>query len=477
MRYGLALGALVGGTLVVHAAHAGSFPVTSTNDSGAGTLRDAITRANASPGPHTIPIAVTGTISLASELPNIAQAMTITGPGAAKLTVQRGSGTRYALLTIANAAVEIQGLTIARGEGGTIGGVGGIDVRGGSLSLSDCVLLENSGDTASAIYASGELSITRSVIRNNAGRYSAVYATGTTTITDTTIADNTVTAIVFPPDGRVLTIERSTISGNRSDRGVGGLQLQGGTAVIRNSTFSGNTGRQAGDFWTYSDGVTFRLLNVTAIGSSSPSIWTSNAGTVYLRNTLLGGTGARCSLGRGGIVTEGNNLSSDATCALNAPSDKPNTAPQAAPLADNGGFTKTHALLAGSPAINSGNNTALLTTDQRGKPRIAAGTIDIGAYEVEDEIDAGADGGDAGTDADAGDASPPDSGLPRDAGSRPRDAGTNAGGDAGDDPHPASPSSDGCDCVAAGTSYGTGPATAASSLAFALLFARRRRRS
>jgi hypothetical protein len=59
------------------------------------------------------------------------------------------------------------------------------------------------------------------------------------------------------------------------------------------------------------------------------------------------------------------------------------------PLAVNGGPTETHALVPGSIAINAGNpDFALdseglpLITDQRGFPRFAFGTNDIGAFEV-----------------------------------------------------------------------------------------------
>jgi len=54
-----------------------------------------------------------------------------------------------------------------------------------------------------------------------------------------------------------------------------------------------------------------------------------------------------------------------------------------APLADNGGPTLTHALLAGSPAIDAGDNFFALPTDQRGVARIAGPQTDIGAFELE----------------------------------------------------------------------------------------------
>jgi hypothetical protein len=62
------------------------------------------------------------------------------------------------------------------------------------------------------------------------------------------------------------------------------------------------------------------------------------------------------------------------------------------PLQDNGGPTFTHALLAGSPAINTGDPSfdpnafdPPLLYDQRGSgfPRVANGRIDIGAFEVQ----------------------------------------------------------------------------------------------
>src|SRR5690606_708942 len=60
-----------------------------------------------------------------------------------------------------------------------------------------------------------------------------------------------------------------------------------------------------------------------------------------------------------------------------------NVDPMLGPLAFNGGPTQTHALLAGSPAIDKGSNPAALTTDQRGAPfvRVSGPQADIGAYE------------------------------------------------------------------------------------------------
>jgi hypothetical protein len=86
-----------------------------------------------------------------------------------------------------------------------------------------------------------------------------------------------------------------------------------------------------------------------------------------------------------GIESENNNIVLDATDLILA--GAPETA--VVPLADNGGPTQTHALAAGSPAIDAGDNTlvpAELTTDQRGTgfARIVNGVVDIGAFEDQD---------------------------------------------------------------------------------------------
>ena len=63
--------------------------------------------------------------------------------------------------------------------------------------------------------------------------------------------------------------------------------------------------------------------------------------------------------------------------------------PRLGPLADNGGPTATHALLADSPAIDAGDNPSSLATDQRGGTyvRVAGAAPDIGAFELQAAAD------------------------------------------------------------------------------------------
>jgi predicted outer membrane repeat protein len=366
-------------------AHAAVLSVDTTADSGTGSLRAAIADANLGQGSNTIAINLPApaTIQLLTPLPTLGFMLTITGPGSGELTI-RGDGTAPVFTT--NGMVQISRVTITAGKGDN---GGGIAVTGGSLVLLNSTVTGNTATTAgSGIYSLGTLTIrdskiTGNTVEGNTGP--AVYGGGTTTVTDSTIADNAGTAIVFPTPNKTLTINRSTISGNQGGTGIGGLQLQGGTATIIGSTFSGNSGQQAGEL-AISAGATLSLFDVTVFGTTAPALLGDPGSMITLRNTLLAGTGVRCSAGNV-PTSQGHNLSSDATCHLTDTTDKAGADPLLAPLADNGGSTKTHTLLAGSPAANAGGDGASQeATDQRGKVRVQFGAVDIGAVEVTEPV-------------------------------------------------------------------------------------------
>jgi len=120
-------------------------------------------------------------------------------------------------------------------------------------------------------------------------------------------------------------------------------------------------------------------------------MYNSNSNSALMNTIMANSTaGGNCS-NDGAIASGGYNLDSDGTCGFTAEGDLSNTAPLLGPLQDNGGFTFTHALLPGSPAIDAGNPTCPPPgTDQRGKARPADGDCDsaarcdIGAYEAFD---------------------------------------------------------------------------------------------
>ena len=111
---------VTGLVLCLAAAHlaATTFTVTNTSDSGAGSLRQAITDANANPGADTIAFNITGsgvhTISPASALPTITEALTINGysqPGASANTNPPNQGTNAVI------QIEIDGTNLNLGTG------------------------------------------------------------------------------------------------------------------------------------------------------------------------------------------------------------------------------------------------------------------------------------------------------------------------------------------------------------------------
>ncbi|MCA9022128.1 MAG: hypothetical protein KDA74_18395, partial [Planctomycetaceae bacterium] len=130
------------------------------------------------------------------------------------------------------------------------------------------------------------------------------------------------------------------------------------TYSITNCTITGNSAGQSGGGISFSAADTFLKAS--------------------LNNNIIAGNVATSSAQIKGDFSGGFNIIQDSIDGLLDPV-----------LRDNGGPTKTHALLPGSAAINAGDNQAAsdagLTTDQRGEgsQRIKEGTVDIGAFEVQ----------------------------------------------------------------------------------------------
>jgi hypothetical protein len=140
--------------------------VTTTADSGPGSLRQAIIDSNKYPFGSYIQIQVTGVINLLSALPDITDTP-ISGPGANLLTVERSPSatTPFRIFTVDKASAPyggmafdvISGLTISGGDTveapGVIGG-GGI-LNEGDLTLEDCTISGNSVTASGAYPADG----------------------------------------------------------------------------------------------------------------------------------------------------------------------------------------------------------------------------------------------------------------------------------------------------------------------------------
>ena len=168
----------------------------------------------------------------------------------------------------------------------------------------------------------------------------------------------------------------------------GGTPNASGLTTIASSTISGNTG--APGIWAKSP---LEIKNSTIAFNVTPGTFgggvyaignLSLQSSIIASNTSLNTDHMDLSAGGGVMVSGADNLivSTDVSSApgvITVTGD-----PQLSPLADNGGSTQTHALPAGSPALDRGNNAAGEPTDQRGAgfPREwPSGKPDIGAFE------------------------------------------------------------------------------------------------
>ena len=240
----------------------------------------------------------------------------------------------------------------------------------------------------------------------------------TTTITNSIFDGNTATNGGAISTLSALTIISSTFSGNSSTdpNGGGGAIINNYTLMIRGSTFSGNSANASsgsgGAIYNVASG---EIYNSTFSGNSAAgggAILTTQPLTI--KNSTLSGNSALIT---GGLAIEGhttnlantiiannsasfsdddctndstigtntNNLIEDGSCSPTLSGD-----PNLGALASNGGPTQTFALLAGSSAINAGDDTTCTNApisdlDQRGLTRTSNGPhCDIGAYEYQD---------------------------------------------------------------------------------------------
>jgi CSLREA domain-containing protein len=174
---------------------------------------------------------------------------------------------------------------------------------------------------------------------------------------------------------------RSLVSENRAGEGGGIAVEPGGIIQAFSSTLSANTAAGAGGAAASSDELT--LWNVTVANNRAATAggisWAGTTATTTLWNTILAGNQSGTC---GGAITQRvqwqANIVDDSTCAL-ASGEGIVTDPRIGPLRNNRGPTDTHALLAGSPAINAGGANLCGSPDQRGA--LPVGNCDIGAFE------------------------------------------------------------------------------------------------
>jgi hypothetical protein len=379
-------------------------PVVNTNDSGAGSLRQALLDAQDGDSiGFNIPTSDSGynagvwTITLTSGELVIDKNVTIDGTGAATLAVDGNAASRV-LYIAPGKLVTISGLTIRNGAANDTSSFftaigGGIYNDRATLTLSNCSI---TGNTAvyygGGIYNdSGTLTLNNSAVSGNSGPAlgGGIYSGGssgsaTVTLNKSTITSNSASVgagIYSYAAGATISVvvNSSTFSANSAFVG-GGIYNDGNSGhasvTVTNSTLSGNSANAGGGGLYNDDGpdgnATATINNTTFSGNNSSSggaIY--NAGTLDIANSILkSGSGANIYYSSGTITSHGYNLSSDdGSGFLIGIGDQINTDPILGPLKDNGGPTLTHAPLSNSPAIDRGKDIGGTGQDQRGSLR------------------------------------------------------------------------------------------------------------
>ena len=315
-------------------AHAATITVTDTNDSGPGSLRQALANAN---NGDTINFAVTGTITLTSGELVIGKNVTIAGPGANRLSIDAESffGFPAVFHVVSGNTVTIFGLTITGHGGG-----GGIRNDEAILTVSNCVVSGtspnagvfnnaslNSGVIASVtiinslfsenvegIYntsgGSGAgnctacVTIVNSVVTGNTfGVYNLAGLASTVTVLNSRFTDNAVEAIISYGNAEI-TVKNSTISGN-----FVGIETNSASVSIANSTMSGNSGFGG----VYAVGGDLSIVNSTISGNLADTltgggIYADGLDDLSIVNSTISGNSAGISGSGGGIYNHNSSL-------------------------------------------------------------------------------------------------------------------------------------------------------------------------
>jgi CSLREA domain-containing protein len=333
------------------------------------------------------------TITLALGNIAITRTLTISGPGAERLTISGNNASRIFRIT-GVIIVNLSDFRIANGRASSSGDEqgGGIYVLNSSLALRHLSIVNNRAATShpdssygGGIFLSGgTLMIIDSTISGNradgggGGIGGGIWSNGTVYVLDSSIVNN---------DG---------------SRGGGGIYDMGGTLYLTNSSVSGNSSFYLGFGTCIGGGIhnensagRVTLTNSTITNNASyVGGGICNRGTAVARNSIIARNAASPERDfSGSVVSDGFNLIGDTDGSSGwTTTDLQNIDPLLAALGNNGGPTPTHAILPSSPAINAGNNdlardpfdTTPLLYDQRGNgfARVVGGTVDIGAYEA-----------------------------------------------------------------------------------------------
>ena len=303
------------------------------------------------------------TLTIGSQLPFVTTDITIQGQGLSTTIIQANACNpvtqtcthKILVFWVADTGdLSLENLTVRHGRVESSSFGGGI-FNQGDVHLSNAAVNYNLGIQGGAIRnaGTGNITIENSMLyENKADNGGAVFNSGDLTVLGSTFQGNMANnGAAIRNDGE-LEITNSTFSGNQAEARAGGVDNHG-VATITNATFWGNEGTQGVGVYNGEDDI----LNFS--------------------NTIItqSQSGGDCE-NAGDISTNSKNLVEDGSCDADYDGD-----PLLGPLTDNGGPTKTHQLLSGSPAVDNGDAESCPLFDQRGIDRPKGAGCDIGAFE------------------------------------------------------------------------------------------------
>jgi hypothetical protein len=403
---------LLGSTLLTTAtAHANTFTVNTTADlpddgfgattchTSAGTcsLRAAIMKANQINGTNVIQIPAgtylltippsgfdeddTGDLNLPSPT-GADQGTTIRGAGAGS-TIIDGNQTDGVIGIGTGRRVFIEGLTIRNGQRNSGGGI----YNTGLLTITHSVIEGNLAIYGGGIDSSGELDVVGSTFRSNvaiggSSGGGGMFLAGSTRVRDSSLYDNgadTGGGIFVAGTSLFLSLVNSTISGNYATSYGGGIASMASTFLYNTSVIGNDADHDHDEEGGLGGGI-------IANAGSRFVVFNSLIAGNTIRNTPIPDN---CD---GALEAYGLTLLDDPTGCTTTTSNANLgfvSLSTIGPLQDNGGPTWTHALLAGSEAIDGtpasqgciDYNSSTLTTDQRGAARVVGTRCDVGAFE------------------------------------------------------------------------------------------------
>ncbi|HKA06825.1 MAG TPA: choice-of-anchor Q domain-containing protein, partial [Gemmataceae bacterium] len=280
-----------------------------------------------------------------------------------------GGGVWATAATLTNCTVSSNAAHGITGSGGGIGA--------NVVTLTGCTVSGNTAaDDGGGIFAV-TATLTNSTVSGNSAFAGGGLFAGTATLTNSTVSGNV--ALASNGGGihaATANLTNTTVAGNTAGSSGGGVWATAATLV--NDTVADNIAHTGGGLF-HNPGGTFNVqntivaLNLIDFGGAGPDV--SGAFTSLGHNLIGDGTGS---------TSFTNGLNSDIVGTAANPID-----PKLGALRNNGGRTMTMALLAGSPAIDHGDNTVTLASDQRGigiaRKKDGNGdgiaVVDVGAFE------------------------------------------------------------------------------------------------